>query len=64
MFNPYDELPLPQYLDHEYLAEFENRSVNKCFAKAETLATLSKHELLFGFTKTARFWNGGLLQCI
>jgi len=64
MFSPYDELPLPNYLEQECLQEFENRVFNKCFANTETLATLSKHELLFGFTKTARHWNGGILQVV
>lgn len=44
--------------------DFENRVLNRCFANAEHLATLSKHELLFGFSKAARYWNAGVLQVV
>lgn len=30
----------------------------------EHLATLSKHELLFGFSKSSRYWMTGMLQIV
>jgi hypothetical protein len=30
----------------------------------EHLATLSKHEILFGFTKSSKYWHGGVLQIV
>ena len=30
----------------------------------EQLATLSKQEILFGFTKMSRYWHGGVLQIV
>ena len=36
----------------------------KCCVSRETLATLSRHEILFGFTKDARYWHAGLLQIV
>lgn len=67
LFSPYDELPLPNYLEQEYLGELENkvtRQVSKFFVSDEQLATLSKHELVFGFCKSSRFVNAAILQII
>jgi hypothetical protein len=67
LFSPYDELPLPNYLEQECLQEFENRVsrlVVKFFVSDEQLATLSKHELVFGFCKSSRYVVSGLLQIV
>jgi len=62
LFSPYDDLPLPSYLEQESLEEPENyRSLLRCFVSQEHLATLSKHELLFGVSKQARYWQAGIL---
>ncbi len=31
---------------------------------SENLAALSKHEILFGFTKSSKYWHGGILQIV
>lgn len=62
LFSPYDDLPLPAYLEQENLSDFENRaSCMRFMVSNEHLATLSKHELLFGFTKNSKYWHGGIL---
>ena len=65
IFSPYDDLPVPDYLDAECLKEFESRwSITKCFVSQATLSTLNKHEILFGFTKGSRYWHASVLQIV
>ena len=38
MFSPYNDLPVPEYLEAECLKEFESRwSITRCFVKEATL---------------------------
>lgn len=65
MFSPYDDLPVPDYLDQECLDEFEHRvSPLRCFISQERLTSLSKHEVLFGLTKASKYWHAGMLQIV
>ena len=53
---------MPAYLDQECLSEFENRlSLARFMVSKDQMATLSKQEVLFGFTKMSRYWHAGVL---
>jgi len=64
LFNTFDELPLPSYLERDCQKEFENRFLLRVCVNQEQLASLSKHELLFGLRKSSRYWHAGVLQIV
>ena len=66
MFSPYDDLPVPDYLDQDCLAEFENRvSPLRCFLSTAGSTTASLSMLLPPiFTCVAEFCSlGKCLVC-
>lgn len=36
----------------------------RCFLSNDVLSTLSKHEILFGLSKSSRYWHAGMLQIV
>ena len=65
MFSPYDDLPLPSYLDDYCYKDFENRcSLSRLCVTPDHIASLSKHEILFGLVKGSKNWHAGVLQIV
>ena len=69
LFSPYDDLPVPDYLDQKFLLEHETRfpcvqPYYRFLISDEKYASLSKHELLFGYSPNAKKWHQTMLQSI
>ena len=67
LFSPYEELPVPDYLENDEEKEFFNQqkcSVLKMWTSRQEIESLNKHEVLFGYSKSARYIPAGLLQIV